>query len=100
MPQLTGKPCSSSNVRGKPSVLSEGDVQDILGHLELLCELRFKRSDTTQDEHTWRVVSFAGTERGIEYKVLCEGDSDPIPMDRKELMGLLRSSMVVVPTSS
>lgn len=91
---------ASSNVRVKPPVLSEGDVQDILEHLDLLCELRFKRSDTAQGKHTWPVTSFTGTERGIEYKVLCESDSDPIPMDRKELVVLLRTSMVVVPTSS
>lgn len=100
MPQFTGKPCPSSNVRGKPPVLSEGDVQDILEHLDLLCELRFKRSDTADGEQTWRVTLFMGTERGIEYKVLCEGDSDPIPMCRKELVVLLRTSMIVVPTSS
>lgn len=83
---------ASSDLRGENLTLSEGEVQDILGDGVLLCQLRFKNSDTAQGEHTWRVTSFAGTEHGIEYKVLCEGDSDPIPMDREELTGLLRTS--------
>lgn len=81
-----------TDLRGESLTLLEGEVQEILGDVMLLCQLRFKRTDTVQGEHTWRVTSFAGTERGIEYKVLCEGDSDPVPMDREELASLLRTS--------
>ena len=61
----------ATDLQGESLTLLEGEVQEILGDVVLLCQFRFKRTDTAQGEHTWRVTSFAGTERGIEYCYDC-----------------------------
>ena len=98
MSQIQGQSGSSvppADPQGESLMLSEAEAQDLLSRLEFLCEFRFKRSEAGQSDYTWRVVSFAGSESGIQYKVLCEGDSDPVTMDREELTNLLCTSTIV-----